>query len=168
VDGHAGRSYRGFNLAAGHHADCIHADIKQLAMSMPPPVVTTNLLALPLLLLTVETGNSEDWIESVKYLVDTADPVENKPQVDLRGIEFEMEVRRSSQSHEVVLAATSDDGSIAVGEPPDFGYLIINVGFGEMKLLQAGKYVADIRGKDDKYTRICIQIDLTVFDGITR
>lgn len=135
---------------------------------MPPPTVTTNLLALPLLSLTVETGNSEDWIESIKYVVDTGDTPENLPQVDLRGIEFEMEVRRTAPSHEVVLSATSADGSIAIGEPPDFGYMIINVGFDDMKLLQAGAYVADIRGKDDKYTRICIQIDLTIFSGITR
>lgn len=138
--------------------------------AMPPPVVTTNLLALPLLSLTIETGNSEDWIESIKYVVDLesgADP-STFPQVDLRGIDFEMEVRRTSKGHEVVINASSEDGSIAIGEPPDFGYLIINVGFAEMRQLQAGQYVGDIRGKDDKYTRICIQIDLTIFDGITR
>jgi hypothetical protein len=135
---------------------------------MPPPAVTTNLLALPLLALVIETGNSEDWIESIKYVVDTGAAPEVLPQVDLRGIEFEMEVRRTSQSHEVVITASSTDGSIAIGEPPDFGYLIINVGFDEMKPLQAGKYIADIRGKDGRYTRICIQIDLAIFDGITR
>lgn len=137
-------------------------------MTMPPPTVTTNLLALPLLFLTIETGNSEDWIESVKYVVDTGEAPEDLPQVDLRGIEFEMEVRRSAPSHEVILSATSQDGSIAIGEPPDFGYLIINVDFDKMRVLQAGKYVADIRGNDDRYTRICIQIDLTIFSGITR
>lgn len=137
--------------------------------TMPPPVVTTNLLALPLLSLTIETGNSEDWIESIKYVVDLGDQTpEDNPQVDLRGIAFEMEVRRSSQAHEVVINASSDDGSIAIGDPPDFGFLIINVGFEEMRQMQAGKYIGDIRGKDDKYTRICIQIDLTIFDGITR
>jgi hypothetical protein len=136
--------------------------------AMPPPVVTTNLLALPLLNLVVQTGNSEDWIESIKYVVDTGDLPEDLPQVDLRGIEFEMEVRRTSKSHEVIVTATTDDGSIAIGEPPDFGYLIINVGFEHMRQLQAGKYTADIRGKDDRYTRIVIQIDLTIFDGITR
>jgi len=135
---------------------------------MPPPIVTTNLLALPLLSLVIETGNSEDWIESIKYVVDTGELPEELPQVDLRGIEFEMEVRRSAPSHEVIVNATTADGSIAIGEPPDFGYLIINVGFAEMRQLAAGKYIGDIRGKDDRYTRICIQIDLTVFDGITR
>lgn len=137
--------------------------------AMPPPVVTTNLLALPLLALIVETGNSEDWIESIKYIVDeSTDSPETNPQVDLRGIDFEMEVRRTTKAHEVVLTASSSDGSIAIGEPPDYGFLIINVGFDEMKELSAGDYVADIRGKDDRYTRICIQIALTVFDGITR
>lgn len=133
-------------------------------MASPPPPVSTNLLALPLVALEIQTGNSEDWIESIKYVVDEVD----FPQVDLRGIEFEMEVRRAAPSHEVVLSATSADGSIAVGEPPDYGFLIINVRFNEMKTLQAGSYVADIRGKDDRYTRICIQIDLTIFAGITR
>ena len=138
-------------------------------MTMPPPVVTSNLLALPLLALTIETGNSEDWIELIKYVVETPD-VEpgDLPQVDLRSIEFEMEIRRNSQGHEVILSASTADGSIAIGEPPDFGYLIINVGFDDMRVMQAGKYIGDIRGKDDRYTRICIQIDLTIFDGITR
>lgn len=136
--------------------------------AMPPPVVTTNLLALPLVSLTIETGNSEDWIESIKYVVDTGGDPLTFPQVDLRGIDFTMEIRRTAPSHEVVLSATSDDGSLAVGEPPDYGYLIINVRYDEMKPLQAGSYVGDIRGRDDKYTRICIQINLTIFDGITR
>lgn len=136
---------------------------------MPPPAVTSNLLALPLLALTIETGNSEDWIESIKYVVEVSNTdEEDYPQVDLRGIEFEMEVRRDSKAHEVMFTATSEDGSIAIGEPPDFGYLIINVAFDVMRELQAGKYVADIRGHDGKYTRICIQLGLTIFDGITR
>jgi len=135
---------------------------------MTPPVVTTNLLALPLLQLGVETSNTEDWIESIKYVVDTGAPDEELPQVDLRGIEFEMEVRRSAPSHEVVINATTEDGSIAIGEPPDYGYLIINVNMSEMRGQVAGKYVADIRGSDGRYTRVCIQIDLTIFDGITR
>jgi hypothetical protein len=138
-------------------------------MTMPPPPVTTNLLALPLLSLTVETGNSEDWIESIKYVVDTGavDPT-TFPQADLRGIDFQMEVRRAAPAHEVVLGATTADGSLAVGEPPDFGFLIINIGYDDMTALQAGSYVADIRGKDGRYTRICIQIALTIFTGITR
>jgi hypothetical protein len=132
---------------------------------MHPPDVTTNLLALPLLALTVETGNSEDWIDTILYLVDTADP---KPQVDLNGIDFEMEVRRAPPSHEILLTASSADGSLSIGDPPNFGYLIIYVGLEQMEQLQAGTYVADIRGTDTRYTRICAQIDLTVFDGVTR
>lgn len=132
---------------------------------MHPPVVTTNILALPLLGLTVETGNSEDWFDSIVYLVDTDDP---KPQVDLTGIEFEMEVRRIAAGHEVLITATTANGSLSIGEPPDFGYLIVNVPADQMKMLQAGDYVADIRATDDRYTRTCIQIELTVFDGVTR
>jgi hypothetical protein len=86
----------------------------------------------------------------------------------LTGIEFEMEVRRTAPGHEVLITATTEDGSLAIGEPPNFGYLIINVGFDEMKQLSAGNYVADIRATDGHYTRICIQIDLIVFDGVTR
>jgi hypothetical protein len=134
-------------------------------MTMHPPTITTNILALPLLGLTVETGNSEDWFDSIVYLVDTDDP---KPQVDLTGIEFEMEVRRIAPAHEVLITATTANGSLSIGEPPDFGYLIINVPFDQMKMLQAGSYVADIRAKDDRYTRTYIQIELTIFDGVTR
>lgn len=139
-----------------------------MTTSIPPPVVTTNLLALPLVDLIVQTGNSEDWIESILYVVETADTPDLYPQCDLRGIDFNMEVRRNTPAHEVVLRASTADGTIAIGEPPDFGYLVLNVGYDAMSMLSAGPYVADIRGTDERYTRICIQIDLTIFDGITR
>ena len=132
---------------------------------MHPPTVTTNILALPLLSIQVETGNSEDWCESLLYLVDTNDP---KPQVDLQGIDFEMEIRRAPPVHEVLITASTSNGSLAIGEAPDFGYLIIRVPHDDMKRLAAGEYVADIRGTDDRYTRIVCEVALTVFDGVTR
>jgi len=130
---------------------------------------STNLLSMPLSLLTVETGTNEDWIDSLKYLVETDGLDEaDWPQLDIRNINFYMEVRRAPPDHEVIISASTDDGTLVVGDPPDYGFLIINVGIEDMQIQQPGKYVADIRGVDDVNTRVVVQIDLTLIEGITR
>jgi hypothetical protein len=132
---------------------------------MPIP---TNLLALPLVRMSVETGTNEDWIDSLKFLVDTGVPDDEKPQLDLRDIAFEMEVRRSAPDNQVVISASTENGSLAIGEPPDYGYLIINVDHEEMKIQQPGIYAADIVGIDETSRRVVVQIDLSIIAGITR
>jgi hypothetical protein len=129
----------------------------------------SNLLALPLVRMTVATGNNEDWIDAIKYIVPSAivdDP--NPPQVDLRGIDFEMEIRRSAEDHEVVLSANSQDGSLAIGSSPDVGYLIIYITADIMKMQIAGDYVGDIVGRDELYARKIIELTLTIVQGITK
>jgi hypothetical protein len=128
----------------------------------------SNLLAIPLIRLIVETGTNEDWIDAVKFLVETGTETETMPQLDLRGIYFEMEVRRTAPDHQVVCNASTDDGSLKVGDTPNYGYLIIHVDIEEMKIQQAGKYVADIIGRDDEAQRVIAAIDLTIVEGITR
>jgi len=140
----------------------------------------TNLLAMPLCSLIVQTGTNEDWIDSIKFLVGTGGDDSNLaalPQLDLRGIVFEMEVRRTAPDHQVVINATTEDGSIIIGTPPDYGFLIINVDLDEMKIQQPGQYVADIIGKEyvgplGELTlatqRVVCMIDLTIVQGITR
>jgi hypothetical protein len=63
----------------------------------------TNILALPLVQLEVETGNNEDWIDSILFLVapdDPDNPPPTAPQLDLRGIDFEMEIRREADDND--------------------------------------------------------------------
>jgi hypothetical protein len=129
-------------------------------------VVTTNLLAMPLVSMTVITGTNEDWIDSIKFVVDdgSADP----PQLDLTGIKFDMEVRRQPPDVEVVLKASTADGTLAVGAAPDFGFLLINVDHDKMKIIQPNDYTADIVGTDGEIIRRCIVMDLQIVLGITR
>ena len=129
----------------------------------------SNLLALPLTRLEIQVGNQEDWIDTVKYIAEPIDSENPDPaQVDLRGIEFEMEVRRSAEDHEVVLSGNSDDGSLSIGIPPDYGYLIIYITSDRMKERLAGVYVGDIVGRDESYSRKLIEFDLTIVEGVTK
>ena len=127
----------------------------------------SNLLAIPLIKVVVQTGDNEDWIDPILFLVnDGLDPPET--QLDLRGIEFEMEVRRDEPVHEVVITASTENGMLMIGEVPDYGYLIIQVPLHAIKPNPAGKYVADIIGRDEANTRTVVQIDLTLVPGVTR
>jgi hypothetical protein len=126
----------------------------------------SNILALPLVRLTIETGNNEDWIDALKYVVDNGSP--NPPQLDLRGIEFAMEVRRRPEDHEVIISASTTNGTIIIGQPPDYGILTISIPDDTMKLKKAGMYVGDVVASDEIHTRVAIQIDLTIVEGLTK
>jgi hypothetical protein len=129
-------------------------------------MVPTNILALPLAHLVIEVGNNEDWIDSLVYLVtDSGDPLE---QLDLSGISFEMHIRRRPEIHEIVLAASTADGGLSLGAPPNIGHLIFFVPESVMRGLWAGKYVGDIRARDASFDRIAFTLELTVIEGITR
>jgi hypothetical protein len=126
--------------------------------------IPTNLLAMPLISMIVETGTNEDWIDSILFLVNEV----GLPQLDLTGIEFSMEVRRAAPDHEVVINGTTKDGTLAIGAWPDTGYLLINIIHDRMKIIQPGEYVADIVGSDSDSIRRCIVMTLSVVQGITR
>jgi len=131
----------------------------------------SNVLALPLVQIEVETGNNEDWIDSIKFVVDPGDgttDINSFPQLDLRGITFDMEIRRQATDHEVIFAASTTDGTIKIGTPPDFGFLIINVSTAEMQTHKGGAYVGDIVGYDGLYRRTAIRIVLTIVEGVTK
>jgi len=125
----------------------------------------TNILAMPLIELAVETSNTEDWIDSIVYYVNTGDTP--PPQLDIRGIIFEMEVRRSNIEHEVLLSASTANDTLKIGAPPDFGYFLFNIPVAQMQHLIAGTYVADIIARDSFYTRLVISLTLTIIQGIT-
>jgi hypothetical protein len=126
----------------------------------------SNLLAMPLVGLTVETGNNEDWIDSIKFVVDTGDV--DPPQLDLREIEFEMEIRRAANDPEVIVAASTENGTLIVGDPPNFGFLTISIPLADMQNIVARDYVGDIIGIDDVNTRRIASIDLTIVEGVTK
>jgi hypothetical protein len=92
----------------------------------------------------------------------------NMPQLDIRGITFEMEIRRQPSDNEVVLGASTESGTLIIGAPPDWGYLIINIPLVEMQNLDAADYVGDITGRDAYNTRVAAQIALTVSEGVTK
>lgn len=130
----------------------------------------TNILSIPLTRMTVLTGNNEDWYESIKYVVgaDSEPNVDLLPQLDLRGVEFEMEVRHKSTDHEVVLAANGGNRRLGIGPFPNYGFLLIQVPIDAMKPQLPGSYVADVVATDGSYTRKVIEMDLTIVEGITR
>jgi hypothetical protein len=132
-------------------------------------VTATNVLALPLAEASIFTGNNEDWLEAFEYLAggDGSDPSPGDP-LDLRGINFQLMVRRAPDDPEVVLWASTDDGTIQVGAPPDSNVLIINVPLATMTTRNAGLYVADMIARDADFQRRIMTIDLEVVEGITR
>jgi hypothetical protein len=128
--------------------------------------IPTNVLALPVADAVMETGTNEDWIDCFVYYVD--DGTTTPPQLDLRGIDFELEVRRTPPDNEVILMATTKNGSILRGFPPNVGYLIFNISDEAMASRSPGTYVGELRADDGIYRRVTIHIDLTIQQGITR
>ena len=128
----------------------------------------TNILAIPLVNIDVAVANTEDWVDSIKFVVDTGVAIDLMPQLDIRGITFDMEVRRAADDPEVVLGASTTDGTLKIGDLPDVGFLIFNIPFVQMRDLIAGTYVGDILAHDDIYTRVVVNINLTVVEGVTR
>jgi hypothetical protein len=131
----------------------------------------TNILALPLTQMAITTGNNEDMVESVLFQVGgTGSPALGVPpeQLDLRGIDFDMYVRRSPTDHEVLMTASTDDHTLSVGAFPDVGFLLFAVPITSMQSRLPGTYVADVVATADGYTRRCLVIELTIVEGITR
>jgi hypothetical protein len=79
-----------------------------------------------------------------------------------------MEVRHTTPEHGVIIRASTDDGTLEIGTPPNFGYLLIKIPHDLMLTQIPGNYVADIVGEDDMYVRRCITIDLEIAYGVTR
>lgn len=134
------------------------------------PTVASNILAMPFVIMSVTTGTNEDWIDSIKYVVDDGggDP-DDMPQLDLNGIVFFMEVRRTVEDKEVVIRASSQDGTLDIGDSPNFGYFFITIEHSVMKYILPGTYIADVVGIDAAgVERRLIEITLNLVEGITR
>jgi hypothetical protein len=133
--------------------------------------MTTNILALPLAQMSMLTGNNEDLIESVLFTIGgTGSLTTGVPadQLDLRGIDFDMYVRRSATDNEVLMTASTDDLTLSVGAFPNVGFLLFYITRDQMKLRLPGTYVADVVASADNYTRRCLVINMTIVEGITR
>ena len=151
-----------------------------LADDAPPPApetyatfayAHTNVLALPPAHIVIEASNNEDWVDSLVYTVaaGAAGPGSPPPpQMDLRGIQFEMMLRRRPQDHEVILGSATLAGSLSVGAAPNYGHLIFYFSHTVMRRLWPGRYVGDVIARDRRFERVALTIDLTVIHGITR
>jgi hypothetical protein len=129
----------------------------------------SQILSLPLSHLTIVTVNNQDWIESIKFVVQQDSlPIELCPQLDLRGMWFEMEIRRAIPNREVVLTASRDNGRLLIGAYPNYGFLLLLVPVDAMMIINPGAYVGDIVAHDGEFTRTIFEIDLTVDQGTTR
>jgi hypothetical protein len=128
--------------------------------------LATNVLALPLAHVIFAVSNNEDWIDTLVFMVsDSGPPLE---QLDLRGIDFTMHLRRQPALPEIVLGASTLDQTLFVGSPPDYGYLIFYVPEETMRSLWAGQYVGDIVANDADFQRVCMTVEVTILEGITR
>lgn len=123
---------------------------------------------MPLVTISVRTATNEDWLDSFVYLVGGTD-LALYPQLDLRGIRFDMEIRRRLEDHEVVISAsTKNNDGLAIGEAPNFGFLLISISHSEMLLQNPGAYVGDITGTDEFNVRRCVDMTIEVVGGVTR
>jgi hypothetical protein len=134
------------------------------------PSTSTQILALPICAAVIETGNNEDWVDSILFLIDNGSGDQTTmQQLDLRGIDFIMEIRRAVADNEVIIHASTLDFTMAIGAQPNFGYLLIYVPLEEVMQYKApGQYVGDIVAMDSDFTRRVINIDLTIVEGVTR
>jgi hypothetical protein len=134
-------------------------------------ILMSNVLAMPVVTIQATTPTNGDWIESIKYVVPPV-PVSGDqstwPQMDLRGITFWMELRRTATDNEVILVLSTDNRKLAIGAFPDVGFLLWFVTAQEMANKEPGNYVGDMIADDGEFTRKIIDLQLTITDGVTR
>jgi hypothetical protein len=134
--------------------------------------MATNILALPLAQMTMLTGTNEDMVESVLFEVGgTGSTAQNIPadQLDLRGIDFTMNVRHNAGDHEVILTLSTDNRGLVIGAFPNIGFLLFYAPVEQMQYLAPGNFVADVVANDGEYERRTLIIDpLTIVQGVTR
>jgi hypothetical protein len=126
---------------------------------LPPP--TTNILQLPVVECTVQTGNNEDWIDGFAFYEDSAATI----PIPLDGIVFEMEVRANPPEYSVVIRGSTHDGTLTVVH----NVLQMNIRASQMASVPPQDYVFDVVAYDGYRHRIIIRgTQMTVFEGITR
>ena len=121
----------------------------------------TNILYLPVVELLIDTTNNSDWLDGIEYWDDV--PPAGNP-IDLKGIEFALEMRTSPAVATVVLRATTGNGLLRVYA--NTWQLLVPAP--TMLLVPPGDYVFDLLGFADGYTRNLVQAQTTVLQGVTR
>jgi hypothetical protein len=79
-----------------------------------------------------------------------------------------MEVRHNVPDHEVIINASTSDGSLIVGPYPNYGWLIFNISVAIMSRQQPDAYVGDIVATDSLFSRRVITFNLDLVQGVTR
>jgi hypothetical protein len=121
----------------------------------------TNILYLPVAILTVTAATNADWLDGLEYWDDV--PPDGNP-IDVTGISFDMQMRTAPPLSTVVLHASTDNGLIRVYA--NTWQLLVPAR--TMMLVPPGDYVFDLLARADGYTRNIVQAVTTVFLGITR
>lgn len=121
----------------------------------------TNILNMPIAILTIETATNADWLDGLEY--HDAPPPSGVP-IDLTGIAFDMEMRTAAPVATVVLHASTANGLIRV-YANTWQFLIPSR---TMMLVPPGDYVFDLLARADGYTRNIVQAAVLVDLGITR
>ena len=101
------------------------------------------MLAIPLASVVMSASTNEDWVDSLVYVVTTEEPPPY-PQMDLRGITFNIQLRRRPADNEVILGGSSLTGSLTVGAAPNVGHLIWYFSRDIMRTLWPGQYLGDV------------------------
>jgi hypothetical protein len=120
----------------------------------------SNLLILPLVQIVGTTGTNEDWLDGLAFFEDDAETM----PINILGIEFAMQMRQITEDATVALEASQADGRIIVTG----NYLYFDVPAAQMSTITPADYVFDVVGTDNKNSRIIVQGQYTVFEGVTR
>jgi|SRR5580765_556236 hypothetical protein len=121
----------------------------------------TNILNLPIVILTIETLTNADWLDGLEYW--TAPAPDGVP-IDLTGISFEMQMRTSPPVATVVLRASTANHLIRVYA--NTWQLLVPAPI--MAIVPPGSYVFDLLARADGYTRNIVQAACRVDLGVTR
>jgi hypothetical protein len=121
----------------------------------------TNILFLPVCVITLETETNCDWLDGLEY--HDGPPPGGQP-IDLTGIAFAMEMRSAPPVATVMLRASTWNGLIRVYA--NTWQLLVPAT--TMLLVPPGDYVFDLLGFADGYTRNLVQVQVSILQGITR
>ncbi len=114
---------------------------------------------LPLIDLQFEVGTNEDWVDSIELLDE-----DGVTALDLTGIAFRLQVRKTAPDHTVLIDASTAAGSLLVGN----GVVGLYVLEDTMRGVPPGDYVLDIVGeKDGRVSRLATGT-VKVLQGVTR
>ena len=114
---------------------------------------------LPLIDLQFEVGTNEDWVDSIELLDE-----DGVTPLDLTGISFRMQVRKTAPDHTVLIDASTTAGTMLVGN----GVIGLYVLEDTMRGVPPGDYVLDIVGEKAGRAARLATGTVKVLQGVTR